>query len=57
MSAQNAHLPPGVEVITTLPEAAARIPDGAEARTIRVTLPPGDPGAPPHRHRGRSSAT
>ncbi|MEU8124331.1 cupin domain-containing protein [Spirillospora sp. NPDC049024] len=52
MSAENAHLPPGVEVITTLPEAAARIPDGAEARTIRVTLPPGDPGAPPHRHPG-----
>ncbi|WP_328363925.1 cupin domain-containing protein [Streptomyces sp. NBC_00445] len=52
MSAEHAHLPPGVEVITTLPEAAARIPAGAEARTIRVTLSPGDPGAPPHRHPG-----
>ncbi|KAB8193957.1 cupin domain-containing protein [Nonomuraea phyllanthi] len=52
MSAEQAHLPPGVEVITSMPEAAARIPDGAEARTIRVTLAPGDPGAPPHRHPG-----
>ncbi|GGN55865.1 cupin [Streptomyces albiflavescens] len=52
MSAEHAHLPPGVEVITTLAEAAARIPAGAEARTIRVTLPPGDLGAPPHRHPG-----
>ncbi|MEU8848696.1 cupin domain-containing protein [Streptomyces sp. NPDC048564] len=52
MSAEHAHLPPGVEVINTLPEAAARIPAGAEARTIRVTLAPGDPGAPPHRHPG-----
>ncbi|MBM0258881.1 hypothetical protein JNW89_21025, partial [Micromonospora sp. 4G55] len=49
MSAEQAHLPPGVEVITTLPEATALIPAGAEARTIRVTLSPGDPGAPPHR--------
>ncbi|MET8407114.1 cupin domain-containing protein [Streptomyces sp. NPDC005195] len=52
MSAEHAHPHQGVEVITTLPEAAARIPDGAEARTIRVTLAPGDPGAPPHRHPG-----
>ncbi|MFE7839345.1 cupin domain-containing protein [Streptomyces sp. NPDC057474] len=52
MSAQHAHLPPGIEVITTLPEAAALIPGGAEARSVRVTLPPGDPGAPPHRHPG-----
>lgn len=52
MSTEHAHLPPGVEVITTLSEAAARIPAGAEARTIRVTLLPGDPGAPPHRHPG-----
>lgn len=52
MSAEHAHLPPGVEVITTLSEAAALIPAGAEARTIRVTLSPGDPGAPPHRHPG-----
>lgn len=52
MSAQHTHLPPGVEMIATLPEAAARIPAGSEARTIRVTLQPGDPGAPPHRHPG-----
>jgi quercetin dioxygenase-like cupin family protein len=52
MSAENAHLPPGVEVIETQPETAVRIPAGAEARTIRVTLPPGAPGAPPHRHPG-----
>jgi quercetin dioxygenase-like cupin family protein len=52
MSAEHVHLPPGVEVIATLPEAPARIPAGAEARTIRVTLAPGDPGAPPHRHPG-----
>jgi len=35
-----------------MPDAAARIPAGAEARSIRITLPPGDPGAPPHRHPG-----
>lgn len=52
MSGESAQLPPGVEVITALAGAADRIPDGAEARTIRVTLPPGDPGAPPHRHPG-----
>lgn len=52
MSAEHTHLPPGVEVISVLSEAAGRIPAGAEARTIRVTLPPGDAGAPPHRHPG-----
>lgn len=52
MSATHPHLPPGVEILATLPEAAGRIPAGAEARTIRVTLQPGDPGAPPHRHPG-----
>lgn len=52
MSAQNSHLPPGVEIIATLPEAPSLIPAGAEARTVRVTLAPGDPGAPPHRHPG-----
>lgn len=46
MSAEHAHLPPGVEVITTLPEAAARIPAGAEARTIRITLPCSRPVTP-----------
>ena len=52
MSAANNHLPPGVDVIATLPEASAWIPADAEARTVRVTLAPGDPGAPPHRHPG-----
>ncbi|MFF7209266.1 cupin domain-containing protein [Streptomyces sp. NPDC008238] len=52
MGAEHAHLPPGVELVGSLPEAAGRIPVGAEARTIRVTLPPGDAGAPPHRHPG-----
>lgn len=52
MSAENRHMPPGVEVIATLPDAPARIAPGAEARTVRVTLAPGDPGAPPHRHPG-----
>ena len=48
----NDNLPPGVEVISTLPGTEFRIPSGAEARTIRITLAPGDPGAPPHRHPG-----
>ncbi|GAB3989041.1 cupin domain-containing protein [Actinoallomurus acanthiterrae] len=52
MSAENAHLPPGVEVLASLPDAESRIAAGAEARTIRITLAPGDPGAPPHRHPG-----
>ena len=52
MSTEHSHLPPGVELISTMPDAAGRIPAGAEARTIRVTLHPGDPGAPPHRHPG-----
>lgn len=52
MSTENATMPPGVEVISTLPEATVRIPAGAEARTVRITLSPGDPGAPPHRHPG-----
>jgi quercetin dioxygenase-like cupin family protein len=52
MSAEHAHLPPGVEIIKTHPEAASLIPAGAEARTVRITLTPGDLGAPPHRHPG-----
>src|SRR5690242_17641747 len=52
MNAQQTHLPPGIDLIETLPGAAARIPAGAEARTVRVTLSPGDLGAPPHRHPG-----
>ncbi|WBB62481.1 cupin domain-containing protein [Streptomyces sp. WMMC500] len=52
MTAEHAHLPPGVEIIATLAEATDGIPAGAEARTVRVTLAPGDTGAPPHRHPG-----
>jgi quercetin dioxygenase-like cupin family protein len=26
------------------------VPAGAEAMTVRIDLPPGDPGSPPHRH-------
>ncbi|MBL1104574.1 cupin domain-containing protein [Streptomyces sp. 5-8] len=28
------------------------IPEGAEAMTVIVEFPPGDPGTPPHRHSG-----
>ncbi|WP_232665690.1 cupin domain-containing protein [Pseudonocardia sp. TRM90224] len=28
------------------------VPDGSEAMTVEVDLPPGDPGAAPHRHSG-----
>ena len=28
------------------------VPEGAEAMTVRIDLPPGDPGSPPHRHSG-----
>jgi len=52
MSTEDSNLPPGVEVIDTLPDVGGWIPDGPEAKTIRVTLAPGDPGAPPHRHPG-----
>src|SRR5689334_10084272 len=39
--------------ITTLQEAPPPfIPVGAHAMTIVVEYPPGDPGAPPHRHSG-----
>ncbi|MGW3644976.1 cupin domain-containing protein [Streptomyces sp. NPDC000878] len=51
-SAEHAHLPPGIDVITSMPDAAALIPAGSEARSVRVTLAPRDPGAPPHRHPG-----
>ncbi|MBW4718589.1 cupin domain-containing protein [Saccharothrix obliqua] len=43
--------PPQIDVVGTVPDAPP-IPAGAEAMTIRVTLPPGSPGAPPHRHSG-----
>jgi quercetin dioxygenase-like cupin family protein len=43
--------PPRIDVVATVP-GAPQIPTGAEAMTIQVTLPPGSPGAPPHRHSG-----
>src|SRR3954466_13130483 len=46
MTAAHAQLPPGCGLIATRPDATTRIPAGAEARTVRVTLAPGDPAAP-----------
>jgi quercetin dioxygenase-like cupin family protein len=43
--------PPRLDVIATVPDAP-RIPDNAEEMTLLVTLPPGSPGSPPHRHSG-----
>jgi quercetin dioxygenase-like cupin family protein len=38
---------------TTLLEAMPpRLPDPAHVMTVQVDLPPGDPGAAPHRHSG-----
>jgi quercetin dioxygenase-like cupin family protein len=42
--------PPKAELISAVP--APPVPDNAEAMTIRVTLPPGSEGSPPHRHTG-----
>jgi quercetin dioxygenase-like cupin family protein len=43
--------PPKIEVVTTVAEAPP-LPEGAEAMTVLVTLPPGSEGSPPHRHPG-----
>jgi quercetin dioxygenase-like cupin family protein len=43
--------PPKIDVVGTVP-GAPPAPEGAEAMTILVTLPPNSPGAPPHRHSG-----
>lgn len=43
-------LAPQLESIQSV--SAPPLPDGADATTILVTLPPGSPGAPPHRHPG-----
>lgn len=43
--------PPRIDTIATVPNAP-QIPEHAEAMTIVVTLPPGSPGSPPHRHSG-----
>lgn len=44
-------LAPRIAVIGNV-SGAPQIPAGAEAMTILVTLPPGSPGSPPHRHPG-----
>ncbi|MGH3909999.1 MAG: cupin domain-containing protein, partial [Pseudonocardiaceae bacterium] len=39
--------------VTTLQEAEPPfIPAGAHVMTVVIEYPPGDPGAPPHRHPG-----
>jgi quercetin dioxygenase-like cupin family protein len=40
-------------VLTTLlTQQPPFVPEGAEAMTVLIELPPGDPGARPHRHSG-----
>jgi quercetin dioxygenase-like cupin family protein len=43
--------PAKVEILAESP-GAAPVPEGLVARSILVTLPPGSPGGPPHRHPG-----
>ncbi|KJK46098.1 cupin [Lentzea aerocolonigenes] len=43
--------PPKVEILAEAP-GAAPVPEGLVGRAILVSLPPGSPGAPPHRHPG-----
>ena len=43
-------LAPKIEVLSAV--EAPPVPVPAEAMTVLVTLPPGSPGAPPHRHSG-----
>jgi quercetin dioxygenase-like cupin family protein len=44
---------PGNTVLTMLmAERPPFVPPGAEAMTVLIELPPGDPGSPPHRHSG-----
>ncbi|MBZ4018305.1 cupin domain-containing protein [Streptomyces purpurogeneiscleroticus] len=39
--------------LTVLQEATPpAIPEGAHVMTVQIEYPPGDPGAPPHRHSG-----
>jgi hypothetical protein len=42
--------PPQVELVGSVPSPP--VPSPSEAMTIRVTLPPGSAGSPPHRHTG-----
>lgn len=51
MSVENTNatpLPAKVEVLASVPNLP--VPDNAEATTVLITLPPGSPGNPPHRH-------
>jgi Cupin domain len=43
-------LAPRIDVISAV--EAPPVPVPAEAMMVHVTLPPGSPGAPPHRHSG-----
>jgi quercetin dioxygenase-like cupin family protein len=43
--------PPAISILAEA-SSAAPMPEGLVARTILVSLPPGSPGAPPHRHPG-----
>jgi quercetin dioxygenase-like cupin family protein len=43
-------LAPRIDVLSSV--EAPPVPVPAEAMTILITLPPGSPGAPPHRHSG-----
>ncbi|MEU7888634.1 cupin domain-containing protein [Microbispora bryophytorum] len=43
--------PPEIHMVGNVPEAP-QVPEGAEAMTILVTLPPDSAGTPPHRHSG-----
>jgi quercetin dioxygenase-like cupin family protein len=47
----DASLAPQIAVLACVEEAPP-VPVPAEAMTVLVTLPPGSPGAPPHRHSG-----
>ncbi|WP_336216299.1 cupin domain-containing protein [Nonomuraea sp. LPB2021202275-12-8] len=41
------------DALTTLQTAKPPfVPEGAEVMTVLIQYPPGDPGAPPHRHSG-----
>ncbi len=39
-------------MIVLLRQAPVSVPDDVEVTVVQVELPPGDPGAPPHRHPG-----
>ncbi|MFI7031942.1 cupin domain-containing protein [Microbispora rosea] len=43
--------PPEFDMVGSV-QVAPPAPEGAEAMTILVTLPPDSPGTPPHRHSG-----